>query len=102
MQGFLVLLIPISAIFSYKTMAGRVEHSFQFICKYLHNQILSEIQTIASFLIPIKSSTTNLVRVLNVSLNATQSTSFSTINNTVSDEFYSITLNTIYVILHVV
>ncbi|KAI3991238.1 hypothetical protein MKX01_022459 [Papaver californicum] len=87
MQGFLVLLIPISAVVClYRTMSGRAELNIQYVGNYLQNQMLSEVRTISRSLIPINSSTMNLANVL--SLDTTNLTSFSDISTMVAPKLF--------------
>ncbi|KAI3980711.1 hypothetical protein MKX01_025276 [Papaver californicum] len=87
MQGFLVLLIPISAVIClYRTMSRRAELNIQYVGNYLQNQILSEVRTTSKSLIPINSSTMNLANVL--SLDTTNLTSFSDISTMVAPKLF--------------
>ncbi|KAI3864679.1 hypothetical protein MKX03_009199, partial [Papaver bracteatum] len=87
MQGFLVVLIPISAVISlYRTMSGRDELNNQYVGNYFPNQILSDVRTISGSLIPINSSAMNLASVL--SLDTTNSTSFSDIITMVAPKLF--------------
>ncbi|KAI3881623.1 hypothetical protein MKX03_024944 [Papaver bracteatum] len=83
MQGFLVLAIPISAIFSYRIVAYKVQDGLEFAAKYLLDHIFSDVQAVSHSLLP-NAAALNLASVLGSSFKETTPPAFSKISTMVA------------------
>ncbi|KAI3882133.1 hypothetical protein MKW92_022014 [Papaver armeniacum] len=83
MQGFLVLAIPISSIFSYRIVAYKVQDGLEFAAKYLLDHIFSDVQAVAHSLIS-NAAALNLASMLGSSFKGTTTPTFSEIGTMVA------------------
>ncbi|KAF8379736.1 hypothetical protein HHK36_029184 [Tetracentron sinense] len=83
MQAFVVLLIPSVVTLTWYFKTRQVERDIKLDSFEVHNESLSEIETIARLLVPISSSATNFARVMSSSLNGIE-LSFSEIDSMVA------------------